>query len=392
MSNEYIQKNTAIKIILIMKYLKICMALAFGTITSISSCGNNDDTFNECIKTTWYQDIDSDGLGNAANSLYACEKPEGYVSNSDDLEDTDTTYNYTGTASVTQGIGTTLIDNLYTDGQRIASLGTIKSSDGQTWVVPADVNYANNAFPFATDLYNPDGIQHASAANALAAFDNSKIIEVDVNGEVMTAYIFADNYFELYINGIAIGKDAIPFTQFNSHILKFKVITPYTIAMKLVDWEEILGLGSENQSGFEYHSGDGGIVTVIKDVDGNTTAITGSKWKAQTFYSSPIKDLTCPTENGTVRITNACNTDDTNHGSAFYGLHWEIPSNWMDKDFDDSDWPNATTYTNTEIGVDNKVSYTNFIDVFDATSNDAEFIWSTNIILDNEVLVRYTVE
>ena len=62
------------------------------------------------------------------------------------------------------------------------------------------------------------------------------------------------------------------------------------------------------------------------------------------------------------------------------------------KGFDDSEWPNATEFTNDVIGVDNKPAYTNFIDIFDNSANDAKFIWSTNVILDNEVIVRYTVK
>ena len=74
-----------------------------------------------------------------------------------------------------------------------------------------------------------------------------------------------------------------------------------------------------------------------------------------------------------------------------YALHWKVPMDWYAPTFDDSSWPKATTYTNKVIGVDNKPSYTNFTDIFDDGTNDAEFIWSTNVVLDNEVIVRYTV-
>lgn len=304
------------------------------------------------------------------------------------------TSDYTGSASVSQGLATTTTTNLYPAGQRIAELGTITATDNSVWTVPASVNYTDSSFPFASDLdlYNPDGTQYTTAAQALSAFDANDIIEIDADGDIITGYIFADNYFELYVNGIPVGKDAIPFTEFNSHIVKFKVSKPYTIAMKLVDWEENLGLGSEFNQGSDYHPGDGGMVAVFKDASQNTVAITGSEWKAQTFYTAPIKDLSCPTENGTTRSTSSCNTDDVNDGSSFYALHWEVPSTWMNESFDDSSWPSATTYTNTTIGVDNKPSYTNFTDIFDDPSDDAQFIWSTNVILDNEVIVRYTIE
>ncbi|MBF4391740.1 hypothetical protein EAY32_28175, partial [Vibrio anguillarum] len=78
------------------------------------------------------------------------------------------------------------------------------------------------------------------------------------NGEEITGYIFADNYFELYINGQLVAVDTVPFTPFNSSIVKFKVNKPYTIAVKVIDWEENLGLGTEDNRGKAFHPGDGG--------------------------------------------------------------------------------------------------------------------------------------
>ena len=72
--------------------------------------------------------------------------------------------------------------------------------------------------------------------------------------------------------------------------------------------------------------------------------------------------------------------------------HWEIPENWAATDFDDSAWPAATTFTNDTVGVNNKRSYTNFTDLFDAKDSDAQFIWSSNLVLDNLVLLRTTVK
>lgn len=321
--------------------------------------------------------------------LLACDEDDTVT-----IDDTPApqTSEYTGTASVTQGLASTTTTNLYPGGQRIAGLGSITASDNTVWNVPADVNYTESSFPFAPDLNNPYGVQYASAAEALAAFDDNDIIDIDAEGEVITGYLFGDNYFELYVNGEAVGKDAIPFTGFNSHIVKFRVNRPFTLAMLLVDWEENLGIGSEANGGSSYHPGDGGLVAVFKDVNNEIVTTTNDQWKAQTFYTSPIQDLSCPTESGSVRSSASCNSGDSADGSNYYGLHWEIPSDWMSESFDDSSWPDATTYTNATIGVDNKSSYTNYTDVFDDPSNDAQFIWSTNVILDNEVIVRYTVE
>lgn len=300
---------------------------------------------------------------------------------------------YTGTASVTRGVGTTTATNIYTcSGGRVSNVGTITSTDNKVWTVPAATNFTNTAFPFASNLHNVcTGANYANAAAALAALNGSDIVTIDATGEVITAYIFADNYFEIYINGVPVGKDNVPFTQFNSNIVRFKVKRPFTVAMLLVDWEENLGIGTEVNGGFSQHAGDGGLVAVFKDANNKVVAKTGSDWKAQTFYTAPIKDLTCATENGTARLSTNCSTTDSNDGSLYYGLHWTKPTNWMSAAFDDWAWQAATTYTNATIGVDNKAAYTNFTSIFDDPTNDAQFIWSKNVILDNEVVVRYTV-
>jgi hypothetical protein len=300
---------------------------------------------------------------------------------------------YKGTGSVTQGPASATVTNLYScSGGRVSGIGTIKATDNTNWTVPALVNFTNTAFPFSSDLNNAcNGNNYANVAAALAALNGTDIVTVDADGEVITAYIFADNYFEMYINGTAVGKDKVPFTQFNSSIVRFKVKRPFTIAMLLVDWEENLGLGSELNGGFAYHPGDGGMVAVFKDASNKIIATTGNEWKAQTFYTSPITDLTCPSESGNLRLSTNCITQNSNDGSKYYGLHWSRPANWMNAGFDDSSWPSASTFTNATIGVDNKPAYTNFTGIFDDASDDAEFIWSSNVILDNEVIVRHTV-
>ena len=301
---------------------------------------------------------------------------------------------YTGTGSITQGLATNITTaNLLTcTGGRIAAVATITATDNTTWTVPAVTNFTNSSFPFASDLNNAcNGNNYTTSTAALAALNGSDIVTIDAAGEIITAYVFADNYFEMYINGVPVGKDKVPFTQFNSSIVRFKVNRPFTIAMLLVDWEERMGVGSETNGGFQYHIGDGGMVAVFKDANNNIIAKTGSDWKAQTFYTAPIMNLNCATESGTSRLSANCSTADSNSGTNYYGLHWARPTNWTTASFDDSTWPSATTYTNATIGVDNKPAYTNFINIFDDATNDAQFIWSKNVILDNEVIVRKTV-
>ena len=86
------------------------------------------------------------------------------------------------------------------------------------------------------------------------------IVEIDPDGEVITGYIVADNYFKLYVHGKLIGVDPIPFTP------RFKAKPPYTYALKAVDWEERLGLGMETNQGNHWHAGDGGLIARFSDL------------------------------------------------------------------------------------------------------------------------------
>jgi len=299
---------------------------------------------------------------------------------------------YKGSGSVTYGIAETTTENLFPQGGRVAELGTIKSiNDDTTWTVPAEVNFTNDKMPFAADLYNDYGQRYNDAKAASAALTTEDTIEIDADGEVITAYLFADNYFEMYINGVAVGKDPVPFTQFNSNIIKFKVKRPFDIAILAVDWEENLGTGTEANRGISAHAGDAGLVAVFKDANDKTISITDNSWKAQNYYTAPISDLSCLSESGTTRLSTECTTEGSNDASTLYGVHWAIPTDWEKQGYDDSQWPFATAFSNETVGVDNKKSYTNFTDIFDNETQDAQFIWSNNLILDNQVLLRKTI-
>lgn len=266
-------------------------------------------------------------------------------------------------------------------GSRVSAVGEIMSTDGKTWTVPANTVFDTGAK--AADLYNEcSGVKLASTADL--DITTVPLVEIDPDGTEVVGYIFADNYFELYINGQLVGVDPVPYTPFNSNVVRFKVKRPYTIAVHLVDWEEHLGLGTEASMTSPYHAGDGGFMASFSD-----GTVTDASWKAQTFYVSPLRDAECLVEQGEQRLSSNCVVADEQDGSTRYGAHWEVPAAWETGGFDDSSWPAATTYTEAEIGVNNKPAYTNFVNVFSGAG--ATFIWSTNVVLDNEVVVRRIV-
>jgi hypothetical protein len=88
--------------------------------------------------------------------------------------------------------------------------------------------------------------------------------------------------------------------------------------------------------------------------------------------------------NGTRSTANTTNAPNCNANC--FGVHYDIPSDWKSPSFSEIGWPNAKLYTAAQ--VTNQAAYTNF-----ATTawGNASFIWSSNLILDNLVLARFTV-
>lgn len=282
---------------------------------------------------------------------------------------------YSGTGSITQGLGTVTASAIFScSGGRITNIGNIGSKDGKTWVVPGENNFINGVKLF--DLYNE--CNGKTPANiSLADTSKAPLIVIDDDGEVISGFLYGDNYFELYVNGKLVGVDPVPYTPFNSCFVKFKAKRPIKYAIKLIDWEENLGIGSELNGGNSYYPGDGGFIAKFSD-----GTATNANWKAQTFYIAPLTDVRCVTENGTSRKSISCTPYPTSSTSS-YALHWDVPSNWFSTSYDFQSWPSANIYSSSEVGP--KVSFTNFASQF----GNAQFIWSSNLVLDNLVLLRF---
>ena len=293
--------------------------------------------------------------------------------------------------SVTQGRATTVVENLYkcpnpaAPNQRISGVGTITSPDGKTWTVPAATAFEKGAK--GADLFNQcNKVEPPVFADVKS--NEVPVVEVDPDGEVITGYIVADNYFELYVNGKLVAVDAVPYTPFNSAIVRFKAKRPITYAVKAVDWEENLGLASEKFFGVEWHPGDGGFIARFSD-----GTITDSSWKAQAFYIAPLAKPEDVVEKGNVHDTTRLGRIYPVHPNAAackdqcYAVHYPIPDNWATPGFDDSKWPRAYEFTDSDVGVNNLPAYTKFPEAFEG----ARWIWSINLVLDNVVLLRKTV-
>ncbi len=288
---------------------------------------------------------------------------------------------------ITQGPAQPVVANLYpcpvqAGNHRISAVGRITASDGTVVTVPGETAFQNKLGPFAADLYN-ECTHHASNDPASAP-----IVDVDANGDVITGYIVADNYFELYVNGKLVAVDNTPYTPFNSAVVRFRAKRPITYAFRLVDWEENLGLGTEMMRGDRWHPGDGGLIARFSD-----GTVTGSDWRAQSFYIAPLNDPADVLEKpGNVHDTTALGrvypgAKKPACQEKCYAVHYPIPANWYATKFDDSAWPAASEYTDEEVGVTNLPAYTRYPELF----RGARWIWSSNLVFDNVVIARKTV-
>ena len=135
-----------------------------------------------------------------------------------------------------------------------ARIGTVTDNAGNAWQVPASVHDGDTG----VDLYNDctGGGVNRSYASQL------KTVVVDPDGVEITAFIHADNYFELYVNGAFVCRDPIAFTPFNSTACRFRAKYPVTYALRGVDWEEHLGVGLEYD---RMNVGDAGITARFSD-------------------------------------------------------------------------------------------------------------------------------
>ncbi|MDA8563926.1 hypothetical protein N9L06_05685 [Mariniblastus sp.] len=279
-------------------------------------------------------------------------------------------------------------------GWRVTAVGTIADAKGHVWTTPAEVAFSTG--PKATDLFNEcSGITLANAKTL--DLSTVPIVDVDADGEVFTTYFFGDNYAEIYVNGKLIGIDPVPYWPFNTSVVRYRVKRPFVLGAKLVDWEENLSLGSEIMHGVPFHNGDGGFTAVTKNARDEVVDLTDESWRVQIFYCSPLlnpnKIVDTSAKTGAKRNSDACASPEKNNAEESYAVRWPLPKNWSAKGFDDSQWSKAKTYTNEEIGGSlNRPAYANFSSLFDAPENDAQFIWSSNLLLDNLVLARKVIE
>ena len=170
--------------------------------------------------------------------------------------------------------------------------------------------------------------------------------------DTIRANVYADNTFQLYLNGELVAVDSIAFIPHNVISVDILPKYPLTIAVLARD-------NADPQTGMEYANtniGDAGFI--LKFSDGT---VTNGSWKVKCFSHGPVGG---DTRNPRVETT-------------------PLPDDWFTVGFDGSDWKNAREYSEQEI--DPKQPY------YDADFKGAKFIWSDDVRLDNTVVFRHTV-
>jgi len=255
-------------------------------------------------------------------------------------------------------------------------VGTLKTEDGKTFMVPGPITEG----AVAPDIYD----------TCMGKGDNPnyesqlQTVVIDKDGVDITAYIHADNYFELFVNGTYVARDSVPMTPFNSSVVRFRARYPMTYAFLTIDWETHHGVGMEYAT---YNIGDAGLIAYFSDGNG-----THADWKSEVFYIAPLDDPACVRITANGRDSSFCNQARIPEcqmklaGNQCKALLFQVPSDWTSPKFNDSRWPNSVIWRPVE--VTNQPAYTQYTKLF----GDAEFIWTRNLKLDNLVLSRYTAK
>ncbi|KAA3646604.1 MAG: hypothetical protein DWQ07_10375 [Chloroflexi bacterium] len=258
--------------------------------------------------------------------------------------------------------------------------GELSADDGTVWQLPAPITDGATAVDIHNDCTGPGNNPD---------FESQLSTQViDEGGTEITAYLFADNYFEFYANGQFVGRDSIGFTPFNSAAARYQVNYPVTYAVLLVDWEGYLGVGLEDRNG-SYHIGDGGFIASFSD-----GTVTNADWKCQVYYVAPVDDASCVAVDANGNLdSSACPSSDNavscvnnDPENTCQAVHAALPADWDSPTFDDSTWLPASTFTADD--VTNAEGFRNYENTL---FSGADFIWSSNLDLDNQVVCRSTV-
>jgi len=190
-----------------------------------------------------------------------------------------------------------------------------------------------------------------------------------------SADVWADNWFEMRIDGVQVAEDSVPITterSFNAESFEFEAERPFVVGLVAMDFRQ-------NDTGLEYigtgrqQMGDGGVIVQIHDAAGETVAVSNSGWQCLVIHTAPL-DKSCESEANPVAGEGACAFETMDEPAG-----WDLPG------FDAGAWPQAVEYSEREVRP--KEGYDR-IDWDPA----ARLIWGPDLEQSNTLLCRLTVE
>ncbi|MDP5029562.1 YHYH protein [Paraglaciecola sp.] len=187
---------------------------------------------------------------------------------------------------------------------------------------------------------------------------------------------WADNWFAAYVGDELLIEDSVPITterSFNAETIEFSANYPIQLNLILKDFKQ-------NDSGLEYigarnqQMGDGGFIMQITDTDTNkVVSVSDSSWKCEVLHKAPLNKL-CEKESNPIAGQGYCTF-----------MSKDAPENWMQSDFDDSSWPQATEHSFASVGPKDGYDEINW-------DKNAKFIWGDDLETDNTLICRATIK
>lgn len=200
-------------------------------------------------------------------------------------------------------------------------------------------------------------------------------IQNTTGAATITGEVWVDNWFALYIGDQLIIEDSVPITterSFNAERFTFKADFPLTLCFVIKDFKQ-------NDTGLEYigsnrqQMGDGGMIAQFTDADtGELLAVTSADVKCLVIHEAPL-DTDCEKEQNPTAGESPCGFKKTPE-----------PEGWKAADFDDSEWQNATVYSESDVRPKGGFDLIHW-------APSAKLIWSSNLKTHNTILCRMKI-